>query len=157
VTALLLHAFTRWIWHAPVLFEAAMRSAPVHALQHTMFFWSAALFWYALIHGRYGRMGYGVATAFVWLTGMHTGVLAALITFASRPWYPLYAERGAPFDVRVLDDQQLAGLIMWVPSGAMLLLIGLALFAAWLGESERRVALTRSDALSALVDEAPGG
>lgn len=153
VAALLLHALARWIWHAPPLFEAAMRSAAVHALQHTLFFWTAALFWYALIHGRYGRMGYGVAALFVWATAMHTGALAALITLATRPWYGLYAERGAPYGVGVLGDQQLAGLIMWVPSGAVLMVIGLALFAAWLGESERRVAYTRAGTLSLAGDD----
>jgi putative membrane protein len=156
VVALVLHGLTRWVWHVPALFEAAMRSAAVHAVQHTTFFWTAALFWYALIHGRYGRMGYGVAALFAWVTAMHTGVLAALITFASRPLYALYEQRGAPYDVGVVEDQQLAGLIMWVPSGAVLMVIGLALFAAWIGESERRVAFTRADTLSALGEDAHG-
>jgi putative membrane protein len=155
VVALLVHAIARWIWHLPELFEAALHSAPVHAVQHTMFFWSAALFWYALIHGRYGRMGYGVAAAFVWVTAMHTGVLGALITFAGRPWYPSYEIRGAEYGIAPLADQQMAGLIMWVPSGGVLLAIGLGLFAAWLGESERRARLTRTDALSAPGIEAP--
>jgi putative membrane protein len=149
VIALVLHAVARWTWHVPALFEAALRSAPVHALQHTMFFWTALLFWYALVHGRYGRMGYGVAAVFVWATAMHTGLLAALIAFAREAWYPLYAERGAPYGVTALDDQQLAGAIMWVPSGGLFLVLGLGLFAAWIGESERRVAYTTSDALAA--------
>jgi putative membrane protein len=71
---------------------------------------------------------------------MHTSVLGALLTVASRLWYPLYAARAEPWGIDVLQDQQLAGLIMWVPAGVLLGLLALALFAAWLGESGRRVA-----------------
>ena len=40
-----------------------------------------------------------------------------------------------------IEDQQLAGLIMWIPAGVLMTILGVALFAAWLGEAERRVAL----------------
>ena len=67
-------------------------------------------------------------------------VLGALLTVASRLWYPLYAQRAQPFDVDAVADQELAGLIMWVPAGVLLALLSLGLFAAWLGEAGRRVA-----------------
>jgi cytochrome c oxidase assembly factor CtaG len=70
---------------------------------------------------------------------MHTSILGALVTVAARLWYPLYAVRGEPWQINLLEDQQLAGLIMWVPAGVLLGLIALALFAAWLGEAGRRV------------------
>ncbi len=132
--ALVLHAVVLWSWHVPAAFEYALHHQSVHALQHLMFFVTAALFWWSLTQGRYGRVGYGAAVFFVFATGMHTGILGALITFARRLWYPTYAAR-AP---QALEDQQLAGLIMWIPAGVIFTLIGLALFAAWLGESERR-------------------
>jgi putative membrane protein len=128
-TVLVLHAVVLWAWHIPAAFESAMHHEAVHAVQHLMFFVSAALFWWSLIHGRYGRVGYGVAVFFVFATAMHTSILGALLTFAQRLWYPSYAS---------LEDQQLAGLIMWIPSGVIFILIALALFAAWLGESDRR-------------------
>jgi putative membrane protein len=74
----------------------------------------------------------------VFLTAAHTGLLGALLTVAGTLWYPIHEQRGLPYGVCALEDQQLAGLIMWVPAGAILAVIGLALFAAWLGESERR-------------------
>lgn len=139
--AVVAHAIVVWLWHVPVLFEAALRSEVVHAAQHATFFVSAALFWFAIVRGRYGRLGYGLAVAFVFATAMHTSVLGALITVASTLWYPLYASRAAPFQIDPVEDQSLAGLVMWVPAGVLLTLVALALFAAWLGEAKRRVAL----------------
>lgn len=144
-TVLALHAAAVWVWHAPVLFEAALRSETVHAFQHLCFFWTAALFWWSMVQGGYGRLGYGLAVLFVFTTAVHTSVLGALLTFASVLWYPSYAGRSAEWGVPALDDQQLAGLYMWVPSGLTFLVLGLALFAAWIGEAERRVALGRPE------------
>ncbi|NOK36047.1 cytochrome c oxidase assembly protein [Corallococcus exercitus] len=135
---LVLHAVARWVWHVPALFEAALENDAVHAVQHLCFFGTAALFWWALLRGRYGKAGYGVGVLFVFATAAHTSILGALLTFARSVWYPLYARRAVEWGLGALEDQQLAGLIMWVPSGALFLAMGLALFAAWLGESERR-------------------
>lgn len=139
---LVVHGVVLWVWHVPVLFEAALRSEAVHAVQHVMFFWTAALFWWALVHGRYGRLGYGVGVLFVFITAMHTSLLGALLTFAPRPWYAAYEHSASVHGTSALDDQQLAGLLMWVPSGALFLVCGLALMAAWLGEASRRAPAT---------------
>jgi putative membrane protein len=139
----ILHAVAIWIWHIPALYEAALRSDFVHALQHVSFFFTATLFWWALIHGRYGRLGYGAAVAYVFLTAGHSGGLGALITFAPDLWYPIYQARTAAWGLSPIEDQQLAGLIMWIPAGTLFTVLAIALFAAWLGEAERRVALTR--------------
>lgn len=138
VTVLVLHGVVVWVWHVPAFFEAALASQPLHAAQHLMFFWTAALFWWALVHGRYGRLGYGVSVAFVFITATHTSLLGALLTFAPSVWYPTYATTAPAMGHSALADQQLAGLLMWVPSGVLFLLAGLGLFAAWLGELERR-------------------
>lgn len=132
--ATLLHAVALWVWHVPVLYEAVLHHEYMHGVQHSSFFLTAALFWWSLIHGRYGRVGYGIAVLYVFVTMLHSGALGALFTFSSRLWYPSYARAG-------LEDQQLAGLIMWVPAGIVMVVLGLALFAMWLGEAERRVAV----------------
>jgi putative membrane protein len=138
IVALVLHAVALWIWHVPRLFEGALAHEAVHALQHFCFFVTAALFWWALVHGRYGRLGYGAAVLFVFLTGLHSGLLGAMLTFAGRPWYPTYVARTHTHGVDALEDQQLAGLLMWIPAALVFLLVGLALLAAWLGEADRR-------------------
>jgi putative membrane protein len=140
VTVWLLHGLALWVWHVPALYQAAVRSPAIHAFEHVCFLATACLFWWALIHGRYGRIGYGVAVVFVFATAMHSGALGALITFAPRVWYPLYAGRAMRSGADPLEDQQLAGLIMWIPFGIVFVILALALFAAWLGEAERRTA-----------------
>lgn len=144
VVALAVHALVRWLWHAPAFYEAALHSEGVHAVQHATFFLSASAFWWALVHGRYGRAGYGVGVLFVFATAVHAGALAALVTFADSAWYPEYVERGAAHGVDAVADQHLAGLVMWVPAGAVMIIAGLALFAAWLGEVARRSRAVRA-------------
>ncbi len=157
LVALVLHGAVRWVWHARPLFEAALESEAVHAFQHFTFFASAALFWWALVHGRYGRAGYGVGVLYVFATALHTGLLGALFTFAETVWYPLYSERAAAHGIDAHEDQGLAGLIMWMPAGGLLALLGLALFGAWLAESQRRTDRAAAARLAKLKDDAPGG
>jgi putative membrane protein len=92
------------------------------------------------VQGRYGRAGYGASVFYVFTTSVHTGVLGALFTFLPRPLYPIYSARTSD----PLVDQQLAGLIMWIPAGFVFTLAGVALFAAWLAESGRRAARASS-------------
>jgi putative membrane protein len=141
LTVFLLHAVALWIWHVPLLFEAALGHRGIHAVQHICFVLTAALFWWGMVHGRYGRSGYGVAVGYVFLTALHSTLLGALLTIAPSSWYQSYETSAARWRIDALADQQLAGLIMWVPSGVIFIVVGLALLAAWIGESGRRVAL----------------
>jgi cytochrome c oxidase assembly factor CtaG len=143
----ILHALALWIWHVPAWYEATLRSNFIHGIQHSCFLFTATLFWWALMHGRYGRLGYGAAVMYVFFTTAHSGALGALISFAPNLWYPIYAARTAAWGLDAIEDQQLAGLIMWIPAGVLFTILGIALFAAWLGEAERRVALSTSDSL----------
>lgn len=143
----LLHGFTLWIWHLPSLYQATLESDFVHALQHISFLGTALLFWWTLIHGRYGRMGYGTAVFYIFTTAVHSSILGALLTLAGNVWYPIYQGRTILFGMRAIEDQQLGGLIMWIPSGIVFVVLGLALFAAWLGESERRLQYSKLEAV----------
>jgi putative membrane protein len=133
-----LNGLAIWVWHVPALYDAAVADEGIHALQHAMFVGTSALFWWGMLYGRYGRAGYGAAVFYVFLTVVHTGILGAMVTFARTPLYPIYAAPAAAHGVDQLVDQQRAGLLMWIPAGLVMTLLGLALFAAWLGESERR-------------------
>jgi putative membrane protein len=134
-----IHAVALWVWHAPALFQATLSNEWVHTLQHLSFLLSALLFWWSLIHGRQGLMGYGAATLYVFTTSVHSGLLGALLTFASSVWYPSYIGLTSSWGLTPLEDQQLGGLIMWIPAGLVYIVAGLALFAGWLRESEARV------------------
>ena len=99
-----LHAAALWAWHAPFLFEAALASPWAHVAQHASFFLPAAIFWWTVL-----APGARALPAMMSLltTMMHTGALGALMTFSRTPWYGGFG----------LEDQQLAGLVMWVPAG----------------------------------------
>jgi putative membrane protein len=140
LVAWLVHAIALWIWHIPVLFEAVLQYEWVHTAQHLSFLISALLFWWALIHGPQGAMGYGAAVLYLFTTSIHSGALGALITVAESVWYPSYVGLTSSWGLTPLEDQQLGGLIMWIPAGLVYVIAGLALFAGWFREAELRAA-----------------
>ena len=145
--AWLLHAAALWVWHAPKLFDATLESEWVHAAQHISFLGTALLFWWTLLHKNAGRLGYGGAILYVFTTAVHTSLLGALLTFAPHAWYAPYAETAPLWGWTALQDQQIGGLIMWVPAGTLLTVVALALLAKWMSHSDTRWEYTRSAAL----------
>jgi putative membrane protein len=137
-----LHAVALWTWHMPVLFEAALADEAVHVAQHSCFLVSALFFWWSVLR-RGGSSRGGVSLASLFTTMMHTSALGALLTFAPTPWYAHYAQ-GAVFGLSALEDQQLGGLLMWVPGGVAYVVAGLAIVAAWLGPPARHGLRRRS-------------
>lgn len=130
-----LHAIAIWVWHVPVLFEAALADETVHIAQHSCFLGSALFFWWSVFGRGASRHG-GASMASLFITMMHTSALGALLTFAPTPWYAPYAQASV-FGLSALEDQQLGGLLMWVPGGIAYLVAGLAIVAAWLGPPTR--------------------
>jgi putative membrane protein len=127
-----LHGFALWVWHAPALFDAAVGREWLHTLEHACFLGTALLFWRAVLDARSGeRIGLALAAAFATL--MHGGLLGGLITMARRPLYGWYEGLTEPWGLTALDDQQLAGLLMWVP-------MGLVYFGACLWLASRLIA-----------------
>jgi cytochrome c oxidase assembly factor CtaG len=138
VAAWITHTVVLWGWHVPAAFEAGLRSNALHWLQHSSFFLAAVIFWWSVFAG--GRSGArrGIAILSVFTTAVHTTVLGALLTFSTTIWYPTYAASASPWGLSPIEDQQLGGLIMWVPGGMVFLAAGMALAALWLKESEIR-------------------
>jgi putative membrane protein len=138
LVAWVLHGLALWLWHIPALYDAAVANEGIHALQHAIFVGTSCLFWWGLLYGRYGRAGYGAAVFYVFTTVIHTGLLGAILTFAGRPFYPVYRGPAQAGGIDPVADQQIAGLLMWIPAGAILTLLGLGFFAAWIGAAGRR-------------------
>jgi cytochrome c oxidase assembly factor CtaG len=139
VGAFLLHAAALWVWHIPYLYQATLDSDLVHAAQHLSFFVSGVIFWSALYGAGRSTMSYGGGVVYVFGTAAHCSALGALLTFSTMLWYPVYADRTALWQLTPLQDQQLGGLLMWVPSGIVFIFIGVWLFARWLTTSDQRV------------------
>jgi putative membrane protein len=122
-------------WHVPALFDATLRSSALHALEHTLFFGTALLFWKQVIHSpplrtslsAPGRVGYVIGAMVVsWL-------LAVVLALAPSPLYPFYAhELSRPGGISELADQQLAAGIMWVPGSITFVIVIFAYVHRWL-------------------------
>ncbi|MDD1519233.1 MULTISPECIES: cytochrome c oxidase assembly protein [Bradyrhizobium] len=136
VSATALHGLALWAWHAPPLYTWALTNPAVHRFQHISFFATSLLFWWVLLHGRGAgrstRMRDGIAIGCLFITIVHSGVLGALLTISPRVWIPGQGALADEFGLSPLEDQQLAGILMWVPTG--ILYTGAALFFAhrWL-------------------------
>ncbi|RVI91458.1 cytochrome c oxidase assembly protein [Sinorhizobium medicae] len=139
-----LHGAALWLWHAPRLYDAALAETPVHWLQHLSFFCTALIFWWALLFGR-GRQDYGIAIFYLFATTLHSGFLGILLSFAREPLYRSQGAGAASWGVSALEDQQLAGLIMWVPAGMIYVAAALAFAAAWIGGSNNSFAGESND------------
>jgi putative membrane protein len=142
-------ALALWAWHAPWLFTKAIENDSVHAAQHATFFLTALLFWWPLVNGA-PSMGYGGALVYIFTTAVHTSILGALLTFARTPWYAPYATTARLWNLTPLEDQQLGGLIMWIPAGTLLLAAFLILLVKWMKHSQDRWQYTRMAQLSGL-------
>jgi putative membrane protein len=132
LTAWMLHLAALWLWHVPSLFQYALRNNGIHALQHASFLFTALLFWWAVL-GKQGLHGSrGASIVYLFTTMMHTGALGALFTMSETVWYPVYGDSAQAFGLSALEDQQLGGLIMWIPGGLAYVAAGLVLCAGWL-------------------------
>ncbi len=134
-----LSSFALWFWHLPGPYDWALDNAWVHAGEHLSFFLTALAFW-SLVLAPYGRrqLDYGSSLLLVGTLGMQMGLLGAILTFAARPLYLAHAQTTAAWGLSLLQDQQLAGLIMWVPAGLVYTGTMAVLFVAWLGDAERK-------------------
>ena len=137
--AWLVHAVALWTWHIPLLFQATLKSDAVHSVQHASFFLSALVFWWAIMASPRGAASYGAGVLYLFTTSVHSGLLGVFLTLTSKIWYPVYEKSTASWGLTPLEDQQLGGLIMWIPAGVVYIFAGLLMFAGWLRESEKRV------------------
>jgi cytochrome c oxidase assembly factor CtaG len=143
VTATVVQGVVMWVWHAPVLFDRALDSSGWHIAQHASFFLSSLLFWWAMLHPRGRSAGYGVSAACLFVTSLVGGALGALMSFSQSPWYPDYAAMGMTgIGLDPVDDQRLAGLIMWIPGGLVHGIAALVMFYKWLKAAEGAHAVT---------------
>jgi putative membrane protein len=132
-----IYAMAMWVWHVPKLYQAALRYQPVHDLQHVTFFVAACWFWRVLLDplSRF-RVAAGLGVIALFTTTLHATVLGVFMTIAPTPWYPDYVGRTDLWGWSALEDQQLAGLIMWMPACVSYALVAIILLAKIVEEHE---------------------
>lgn len=145
--AWILHAAVLWGWHHPALFGAALTNDAVHAAQHLSFMAVALLFWWSLFRP---AVDAGWAFVSIFTTAVHSSALGAFLTFSPTVWYAPYLHTTEALGLTPLEDQQIGGLVMWVPGGAVFLAAGLALIALWLHGAQNRDGAAAGHRLPAL-------
>jgi cytochrome c oxidase assembly factor CtaG len=138
-----LFALALWVWHLPALYEAALDSRPIHEVQHISFFVVSCLFWRVLLDPLSRlRMNVGAGVLYLFVTSLHATFLGVFMALSPRVWYADYVPRTAAWDLSPLEDQQLAGLIMWMPACMVYAVVAAGMLALWLhrsGDADRAV------------------
>lgn len=129
--ATFIHGIAIWAWHAPVLFDAAVENVALHRLQHLSFFLTAILFWWSV----FWRSNRGAAAWHLFITTLHTGALGALMALSPRVLYVMQTRTADEWGLTPLEDQQLAGLMMWIPAGTIYVGAALVMAARWIATS----------------------
>lgn len=120
-------------WHLPGPFDATLSSELLHGMEHASFAAVALLYWISVLGRPWsGRNEYGTALGSLFLLSLAGTAFGALLTFSTSEWYPVHSSRATRAGIDWLTDQQLAGLIMWVPVGVTLVSTFVILGLRWL-------------------------
>jgi cytochrome c oxidase assembly factor CtaG len=141
-------AFTAWtvdfyVWHLPVLYQAALRHDAVHALQHACFLGFGMAMWMALL-GPLPKPAWftnGARLVYIVAVRLAGTVLANVLIFSGSVFYPIYRAGDAHWHISPMADQISAAGVMMIEES--LLTIGLFcwLFLKVARENEERQAL----------------
>jgi putative membrane protein len=127
-------------WHLPGPYSWALYNDFIHALEHASFFLTSLAFWTLVIEpSGQRRLGYASALLYVAVTAVLCGLPGALMILAPRAFYPEHAAGAAAWGLTLMEDQQLAGLIMWIPAGAIYIGAAAWLFVRMMHDSGRRI------------------
>jgi putative membrane protein len=126
------------VWHYPPLYDAAQGRTITHDLEHASFLAAALLFYWPLIHPTGGkrRMSYGAGILYLFPAKITGFVIGAALSMAQTPWYQTYIAAPRLWGLSALDDQQLAGLIMWIFGGLLYIFPLLLLVVMMIQEDE---------------------
>jgi putative membrane protein len=133
-----LHVVAVWAWHLPALYDAAARNELVHVLEHASFFGTALLFWKVVIDRSRKALGYPARILFVFTTALQSGGLGALLIFAGGVLYRAHISTAHDWGFTALEDQKLAGALMWIPPSFAYFIVMAILFVKWMRDVERR-------------------
>ncbi len=143
--ALLLGSGIFWVWHLPAPYQLALRVPAIHLVEHASFLAGGLLFWYPVVQPWPSRPRWpsGAMIPYLLVADVQNTVLAAVLTFSDRVLYPFYEFHSPATEAAALNDQVLAGVIMWVPMSLAYLipaaLLTMRLLSPATGEaSERR-------------------
>lgn len=135
VLAVLAHALTFGVWHIPTLYAAAASDPTLHALEHATMLLGAVALWWVVADAR-GRHATAASVGAVFVSMLLSGALAGMLTFSDRALLPATGAGSAAWGLTPLDDQHIAGGLMWFPGGLAYVVGGAVAFLRWLRRDE---------------------
>jgi cytochrome c oxidase assembly factor CtaG len=140
VVAWLTFGVVMWSWHVPEAYNAALNSWPVHIIEHMTMFGAAVIFWWPVIGPAPLRtqLPYPLRFLYLFLAMFQSIILGAILTFATDTVYSYYESAPTHFGISKSNDQQLAGILMWLPGSFVHLTALLTLLYLWLDREERQ-------------------
>jgi putative membrane protein len=135
--AWLLYFVVLWGWHLPSFYEAALANRLLHDLQHLLFFGSASLVWWIVLNPLGGlRLEGGAGVLYLFTTSLHAMALGVFMALSPRAWYGSYEASAPAWGFDAVQDQQIAGVIMWMPAAMAYVVLAALIFWLWLRQSE---------------------
>jgi cytochrome c oxidase assembly factor CtaG/cytochrome c2 len=161
VTSFIMHPITVFtlfcgafvFWHLPIPYLWGLSYETAHVLEHASLLFVALALWILIIEpsGK-RRLSYGTALIFLTVTVFVSDLPGALMVLSPRSLYPIHADGAAAWGMNVLQDQQLAGLIMWIPAGAIYIGAAAWLFVRLMQDADRRaIHVRRPVTLSVMI------
>ncbi len=138
VAAFLIFNAVLVFWHVPGLYDLALRERNIHILEHITFIGAAVLMWWPVLSPmpELPRAPYIGQMAYLFMVPTVSAILGAFITFSEAVWYDWYAEAPRIWEISAKTDQEIGGLLMWVPGGAVFMASLIIVFLVWAGRSE---------------------
>lgn len=128
-------------WHLPALYDLALKDERIHIFQHLTFMVSSLIAWWPVLGPlpELISLSHPLKILYLFLQCLLITLLSALLVFSPKALYPYYEAAPRPFDISAHADQQLGGLLMWVPGSLLYLLAISILFFRWhQGEAQER-------------------
>lgn len=146
-----------WLWHVPALYETALVDPFWHEVEHAAFFGSALLFWFPVIQPwpSVARWSRWAMVPYLFLASLQATAFSALFVFNDRVLYPIYAAAPRLGGISALDDQRVAGAVMWVPGAFVLLGATMVLVASLLSPRLVRPGAAQDDGFTRPAEREP--
>jgi cytochrome c oxidase assembly factor CtaG len=146
-----------WLWHAPSLYNATLSNENLHIFEHMLFIVTAVIYWWPILSPakELPRLSLGGQVLYLFLSGMPSVALGAGLTFMQPLYSPYIQQPIRAWGISPATDQQLGGLIMWVPVNIIVIVIVSILFIRWMQalDEKQRLQEAQIDAENALEEE----
>jgi putative membrane protein len=135
-----LAAANLWLWHLPAMYDLTLRNHLVHHVEHGLFLGLGLAFWAHVFdqHPFRAPLGTLARASYVFFAMVQSWGLAAVLSFATAPFYAYSLLPSRPGGISALTDQQLGGGMMWVPGAITYSIVFVALLFQWLAEEDSR-------------------